>query len=126
MKYSLCLLIESKNNFALLSAFLPTRGIYIQLRGRLKKDRRNMPEGLVFPHIAALFGTLTLSVWLRQRSTTLHKKTSPSGAKQFLESKFLSRQGEKMSNADALRSFLTQYRRKFALKNHIEPGYLQP
>ncbi len=31
MKYSLCLLIESKNNFALLSVFLPTRGIYIQL-----------------------------------------------------------------------------------------------
>ena len=55
MKYSLCLLMESKNNFALLSVFLPTRGIYIQLRGRLKKVRRNMPEGLVFPHIAALF-----------------------------------------------------------------------
>ena len=34
MKYSLCLLIESKNNFALLSVFLPTRGIYIQLRGK--------------------------------------------------------------------------------------------
>ena len=34
MKYSLCLLMESKNNFALLSVFLPTRGIYIQLRGK--------------------------------------------------------------------------------------------
>ena len=125
MKYSLCLLMESKNNFALLSVFLPTRGIYIQLRGRLKKDRRNVPERLVFPHIAALFGTLT-SVWFRQRSTTPHEKTNLSGAKQFLGSKFLSRQGKKVSNADALRNFLTQYRRKFALKNHIEPDYLQP
>ena len=34
MKYSLCLLMESKNNFALLSVFLPARGIYIQLRGK--------------------------------------------------------------------------------------------
>ncbi|MDO4381236.1 MAG: hypothetical protein Q4D20_10230, partial [Clostridia bacterium] len=66
------------------------------------------------------------SVWFQQRSTTLHEKTSLSGAKQFLKSKFLSRQGEKLSNADALRNFLTQYRRKFALKNHIEPDYLQP
>ena len=40
MKYSLCLLMESKNNFALLSVFLPTRGIYIQFRGRLKKVRK--------------------------------------------------------------------------------------
>ena len=78
-----------------------------------------MPEELVFPHIAALFGTLTL-VWFRQRSTTLHEKTRPSGAKQFLKSKFLSRQGKKVSNADALRGFLTQYRRKFAFKNRIE------
>ena len=78
-----------------------------------------MPEELVLPHIAALFGTLT-SVWLQQRSTALHEKTSPSGAKQFLKSKFLSRQGKKTSNADALRGFLTQYRRKFAFKNRIE------
>ena len=78
----------------------------------------NVPEEFVFPHIAAFFGTLT-SVWLWQRSTTLHEKTSPSGAKQFLKSKFLSRQGEKLSNADALRGVLTQYRRKFAFKNRI-------
>ena len=64
MKYSLCFfsLYCVKNNFALLSVFLPTRGIYIQLRDRLKKVRRNMPERLVFPHIAALFGTLTSSM----------------------------------------------------------------
>ena len=65
---------------------------------RLKRFKLNVPEEFVFPHIAALFGTLT-SVWLRQRSTTLHEKTSPSGAKQFLKSKFLLRQGKKASNA---------------------------
>ena len=68
---------------------------------KLRRVEPNAPEEFVFPHIAALFGTLT-SVWLRQRSTTLHKKTSPSGAKQFLKSKFLSRQGKKVSNAGAL------------------------
>ena len=78
-----------------------------------------MPEEFVFPHIAALFAALTL-VRFRQRSTTLHEKTRPSGAKQFLKSKFLLRQGKKASNADALRGFLTQYRRKFAFKNRIE------
>ena len=87
---------------------------FLKLRG----VEHNAPEEFVFPHIAALFGTLT-SVWFRQRSTTLHEKTSPSGAKQFLKSKFLSRQGKKVSNADALRGFLTQYRRKFAFKNRI-------
>ena len=66
------------------------------------------------------------SVWLRQRSTTLREKTSPSSAKQFFKSKFLLRQGKKASNADALRGFLTQYRRKFALKNRIEFKALQP
>ena len=50
------------------------------------------------------------------------KKTSPSGAKQFFKSKFLLRQGKKASNADALRNFGAQYRRKFALKNRIELG----
>ena len=88
------------------------------LSAKLRRVELNVPEELVFSHIVALFGTLT-SVWLQQRSTTLHEKTSPSGAKQFLESKFLSRQGEKTSNADALRGFLTQYRRKFVSKNRI-------
>ena len=92
---------------------------------RLKRFKLNVPEEFVFPHIAALFGTLT-SVWLRQRSTTLHEKTSPSGAKQFLKSKFLPRQGKKASNADALRGFGAQYRRKFAFKNRIEFKSLQP
>ena len=73
MKYSLCLLIESKNNFALLSVFLPTRGIYIQLRGRLKKVRRNMPEGLVFPHIAALFVSLYVSMVSTKKHHTARK-----------------------------------------------------
>ena len=76
MKYSLCLLMESKNNFALLSVFLPTRGIYIQLRGRLKKVRRNMPEGLVFPHIAALFVSPYVSIVSTKKHHTAQKNKS--------------------------------------------------
>ena len=55
---------------------------------KLRRVEPNAPEEFVFPHIAALFGTLT-SVWLRQRSSTLHEKTSPSGAKQFLKRIFV-------------------------------------
>ena len=111
---------SSAHRSAVVDNFFSERG-----KSRLKSFEPNAPEEFVFPHIAALFGTLT-SVWFRQRSTTLHEKTSPSGAKQFLKSKFLSRQGKKLSNADALRGFLTQYRRKFALKNRIGFKALQP
>ena len=93
---------------------------------RPKSSELNTPEEFVFPHIAALFLSRHTSVWLRQRSTTLHEKTSPSGAKQFLKSKFLLRQGKQASNADALRGFGAQYRRKFAFKNRIEFKSLQP
>ena len=60
------------------------------------------------------FGTLRLflshntKVLPRQRRTTLYRKTNPSGVKQFFKSKFLPRQGKKVSNADALRGFLRQ------------------
>ena len=67
---------DIENNFALLSVFLPTRGIHIQLRGRLKKVRRNMPEGLVFPHIAVLFGTLTCQYGFDKKHHTAQKNKS--------------------------------------------------
>ena len=41
---------------------------------KLRGAELNVPEELVFSHIAALFGTLSSSVWLRQRRTTLHEK----------------------------------------------------
>ena len=64
----------------------------------------------LFSGTLRLFLSHNTKVLPRQRRTTLYQKTNPSGMKQFFKSKFLPRQGKKVSNADALRGFLTQYR----------------
>ena len=64
----------------------------------------------LFSGTLRLFLSHNTKVLPRQRRTTLYRKTNPSGVKQFFKSTFLPRQGKKVSNADALRGFLRQYR----------------
>ncbi len=56
--------MESKNDFALLSVFLPL-AVSTYSFGQVK-IRRNMPEGLVFPHIAKLFNAVSAEICLKK------------------------------------------------------------